>query len=84
MWARWGVLKIIEEIFKISPSKEEWSIAQFYNAAKFGKDEYNPKTINVILKLTEGSNWDAHLLYHVINIRIQNFSDQNYLIDDTL
>ena len=32
-----GVLKIIEEKFKISPSKEEWSIAQFYNAAKFGK-----------------------------------------------
>ena len=32
-----GVLKIIEEKFKISPSKEEWSIAQFYNAARFGK-----------------------------------------------
>ena len=31
-----GVLKIIEENFKISLSKKEWSIAQFYNAAKFG------------------------------------------------
>jgi len=33
------VLKIIEERFMISPSKEQWSIAQFYNAAKSGKEE---------------------------------------------
>src|SRR4051812_38694321 len=33
------VLKTIEEHFKISPSEEEWSIAQFYDAATSGIED---------------------------------------------
>ena len=54
-----GVLKIIEEKFKISPSKEEWSIAQFYNAAKFGKAD----TIQKLL--AEGVKPDLKTSRHV-------------------
>ena len=39
------VLKIIEEIFKISPSKKQWSIVQFYNAAKFEKTNITQKLL---------------------------------------
>ena len=53
------VLKTIEEKFKISPSKEEWSIAQFYNAAKFGKAD----TIQKIL--AEGVKPDLKNSRHV-------------------
>lgn len=34
-----GVLQTIEDHFKISLSKQEWSIAQFYNAAKAGNED---------------------------------------------
>ena len=37
-WGHEGVLKTIEENFKNSHPREQWSIAQFYNAAKSGKE----------------------------------------------
>jgi hypothetical protein len=38
------VLKVIEKSLKIPLSKEEWSIAQFYNAAKAGKQDIYPES----------------------------------------
>jgi hypothetical protein len=40
-----GVLKIIEEHFKISLSKEDWSIVQFYNIVKTGKEDIIQKLL---------------------------------------
>ncbi|KAH6670150.1 hypothetical protein B0J14DRAFT_517196 [Halenospora varia] len=34
-----GVLKTIEKHYKIISSKDQWSVAQFYNAAKSGKED---------------------------------------------
>ena len=59
-----GVLKIIEEIFKISPSKEERSIAQFYNAAKFEKTNITQKL------LAEGVKPDLQNSRHVFPLWI--------------
>lgn len=53
------VLKIIEENFKISFFKKKWSIAQFYNAAKF---EYIDTTQKL---LTEKVKPDLKNLRHV-------------------
>ena len=63
------VLKIIEGRFKISLSKEKWSIAQFYNAAKFGKE-------NKIQKLLiEGVKPDLKNIRHVSSLWISAAND---------
>lgn len=41
------VLKTIEEHFKLSPSKEDWLIVQFYKAAKYWKQTFDSETISI-------------------------------------
>jgi ankyrin repeat protein len=68
------VLKLLETLgdrFNILPSKRDWSIAYFYNAAKSGK-------LDVIRKLlADGINPDLKNLSHISPLWIA--TDNNYL-----
>ena len=59
-----NVLKLFEDYFEISVSKEQWSIAQFYSAAKFGKEE----TIQKLLR--DGVKPDHKNIRHVTPLGI--------------